>query len=130
MRLCRLVGEDGGAWRGTGGFWFAAAAGGFGGGGFALGEGLGDGCAVRREVRKQLDLAFGLAQELIAALEMADALLVAREGFGEADLSFFEVVDDGLELREGLLEGAGFKSVWFVVHPVLFIRFRKVAFVQ
>ena len=88
-----------------GSFGAATATGGFGQrlGGFV--KRLGAGRAVVGDAGEQLDFSLGLLQELIAVLEVLDALLVAGQSVGQAELAVFEVVNDRFELGEGVFEG-------------------------
>ena len=55
-------------------------------------EWLGLGRPVVGYARKQLDFPFGSFEQLVAALEMFDALLVAGQRLGKAELALFQIV--------------------------------------
>ena len=45
-------------------------------------------------------------------LEVLDPLLIAPEGLGQAKLALFELMDDGLQLGEGVLEAGRIGLAW------------------
>jgi len=68
-------------------------------------EGRGDGVSRGVETAQQLDFPLGALQEIEALLEQLNALLVAIERLGQANLALLEIVDDLFETLECFFEG-------------------------
>ena len=63
--------------------------------------------AISVDAREHFDPPLGILQQAVALLEQSDAFFVASQRFGQADLTLFELVDDGLEFAERFLEAQG-----------------------
>ena len=67
-------------------------------------ERLQDGLVVIVDPRQEQDALLRLAQPVVAVLDQADPLFVARQGVVQAEPPVFQFADHALQLDEGLLE--------------------------
>ena len=60
--------------------------------------------AILGHAREKLDFPLGRFQKLIAVLQVLHALLVPGQRVGQTELALFQIVDDGFELGQRVLE--------------------------
>ena len=68
-------------------------------------ERLNDRIAAGIHSAQQLDLALRTVEQAVTLLEQFHAFFVLLHGIGQAQLTFFQLVDDSLQARQCILEG-------------------------